>query len=54
MQIPFIIWKDDEFYITEEAIKFLNKLKNKKLGIIAICGKYRTGKSYFINKVLLE
>jgi len=25
-----------------------------ELGIISIAGKYRTGKSYFINKVLLN
>ena len=29
-------------------------LKGKKLGIISIVGKYRTGKSFIVNRVLLE
>ena len=29
-------------------------LKGKKLGIISIVGKYRTGKSFIVNRVLLN
>ena len=29
-------------------------LKGKKLGIISIVGKYRTGKSFIVNRVLLK
>ena len=30
------------------------KLKGKKLGVISIVGKYRTGKSFIVNRVLLN
>jgi hypothetical protein len=53
--IPFIIMRDNKgFEVTPEAIAFLNTLSAKKLAVISIVGKYRTGKSYFINKVLLN
>ena len=53
--IPFILFtKKDGFIITEKSKKFLRTLQNKKLGIISIVGKYRTGKSYLINKLLLN
>ena len=53
--IPFILFdKKKGFIITEESKKYLRTLENKKLGIISIVGKYRTGKSYLINKVLLN
>lgn len=53
--IPFITFKDSEgFVLTEEARSFLSELDDKPLGIISIVGKYRTGKSYFVNKVLLD
>jgi len=33
----------------------LNNLDlNVKLGVISVVGKYRTGKSFFINRVLLD
>ncbi len=28
--------------------------KDRKLGIVSIVGKYRTGKSFFVNRVLLD
>lgn len=37
----------------EETKTFLRALKNP-LGVITIVGKYRTGKSLFLNKVLLK
>ena len=53
--IPFIAFTESEgFQITEEAKNFLNSLNSQKLGVISIVGKYRTGKSYFVNKVLLN
>ena len=52
--IPFIINENDEFKVTEGAIKFLEKLKGKKIGVVCVVGKYRTGKSYLINKVILD
>lgn len=52
--IPFISFKNDQFIITDEAKEFLSSLDNRQLGVISIVGKYRTGKSYFVNKVLLQ
>lgn len=32
----------------------MNLPENRKLGIVSIVGKYRTGKSFFVNRVLLN
>ena len=42
------------FSITPEAVTFLKSLKGKKLGVVSIVGKYRTGKSFIVNRVLLD
>ena len=54
--IPFINYTNENgFYITEEAKIFLESLSNDyKIGVISIIGKYRTGKSFFLNRVLLD
>ena len=53
--IPFItLTPQNKFEISPEASEFLSSLTSKKIGVISIAGKYRTGKSYFINKVLLN
>lgn len=55
LAIPFIIFSDNEgFKISQEAKDFLGTLALKRIGVISVVGKYRTGKSYFINKVLLS
>ena len=53
--IPFISYDVKKgFVIGEEAEAFLNCLDEETLiGIICIVGKYRTGKSFFTNRVLL-
>lgn len=51
--IPFIIFESGKFTITQEAITFLSAI-DKPLGVVSIVGKYRTGKSLFLNKVLLN
>lgn len=54
--LPFIIYdKKTGFQMTPESESFLLSLNpERKLGIISIVGKYRTGKSFFINRVLLN
>lgn len=37
-----------------EAQEFLQSLEGVKLGVVAVCGKYRTGKSYLLNKLFVE
>jgi polynucleotide 5'-kinase involved in rRNA processing len=52
--IPFIVNKDGEFSVSEESKIFLRTLHGKKVGVVCVVGKYRTGKSYFLNKVILN
>ena len=53
--IPFITFsQNDGFEITQDAKNFLSNLDNSKLGILSVVGKYRTGKSFLINRVLLN
>ncbi len=54
--IPFITYSpSDGFALTKESETFLNSLnKERKIGVISIVGKYRTGKSFFVNRVLLN
>jgi len=52
--LPFIMFTvENGFKINDEAVEFLSQIKGK-VGIIAICGKYRTGKSYILNKLFME
>lgn len=52
--IPFItLAAGGKFELAPEAHTFLSNLHSRRIGIISMAGKYRTGKSYFINKVLL-
>lgn len=51
--IPFIIFKDNKYVVHDEAVNFLGNLK-KGIGIVSIAGKYRTGKSFFLNHCVLN
>ncbi len=42
-----------EFVLTEEAVTFLRKI-NGPIGLVAVAGMYRTGKSYLLNRMLLN
>ena len=55
--IPFITYNETtkKFVINKEARKIIsNSDKNKKVGIISLVGKYRTGKSFLLNKVIIN
>ena len=56
MAIPFVTFDDltKKFIINDEAIKILSKEENKQIGILSLVGKYRTGKSFLLNRVLIE
>jgi len=46
--------ENGEYEVSEEAIKYLGEeIGDERLGVMTICGKYRTGKSYLVNKVML-
>ena len=42
-----------EFEINEEAREFLKKLSGP-IGVLSVAGMYRSGKSYLLNRVLLN
>ena len=56
MAVPFIkfVPEQGKFELDKEAEKFLKGLGDAKLGVVAVCGKYRTGKSYLLNKLFVE
>lgn len=56
LAIPFIVYDQKEgFKLTKDAENYLSSLSNeRKVGVISIVGKYRTGKSFFVNRVLLN
>jgi len=41
------------YKITEEGVNLLQSF-NEDIGVIAVTGKYRTGKSYLLNKIILQ
>ena len=41
------------FKVTDEAVEFLSSIK-ERVGVIAVAGKYRTGKSFLLNRVILN
>ena len=53
--IPFIVLEESKgFVITPQAEEFLSTLESKNIGVVSVVGKYRTGKSYLLNKVLAQ
>ena len=52
--IPFILFQDGKFIIQEQAKKILSQKSNEKIGIMSLVGKYRTGKSFLLNRVILN
>ena len=52
--LPFVIFDKGRFIIPEEAKKLLSQKSFTNIGIISLVGKYRTGKSFLLNRVLLN
>ena len=52
--VPFVVFENNKFIITNKAKILLNQKKFKNIGIISLVGKYRTGKSFLLNRVLLN
>lgn len=53
--IPFIYYDDKKGFVLNKDAEdmLLSHSEDRNLGIISIVGKYRTGKSFFTNRVLL-
>ena len=47
-------WVCTGFSVGQEAREFLMGLRDEHVGVIAVAGKYRTGKSFLLNRILLE
>jgi hypothetical protein len=46
--------KQNGFSVGQEAREMLLSLKQERVGVIAVAGKYRTGKSFLLNRILLD
>ena len=52
--LPFVIFENGRFIIPKQAQDLLTKQKLNNIGVISLVGKYRTGKSFLLNKVILN
>ena len=52
--LPFVIFENGKFIVPDEAKKLLSQKSFTNIGIISLVGKYRTGKSFLLNRVLLN
>ena len=43
----------EELTVSDEAVDFLNSITGN-IGVVSVAGMYRTGKSYLLNRVLLD
>jgi hypothetical protein len=53
LYIFYHFFKLEKYVVSDEAKIFLRSLKSK-IGVIAVAGKYRTGKSFLLNRVILN
>ena len=54
LALPLVLFEESKFIIPEEAKNLLSQDKYKNIGIISLVGKYRTGKSFLLNRVILN
>ena len=52
--LPLVVFQDNKFIIPDEARNLLSQSQYKNIGIISLVGKYRTGKSFLLNRVILN
>ena len=52
--LPFIIYENGKFIISNQSRLLLKQKQFKNIGLISLVGKYRTGKSFLINRVILN
>ena len=51
MSVPLIVCKEDGTYqVHDDGAALLSQL-TRKLAVIMVCGKYRTGKSFLLNQL---
>lgn len=52
--LPFVTFENERFAVNDEACAFLESLGSQPLGVAALAGPYRHGKSFLLNRVLLR
>ena len=52
--MPFVIFADGKFTVNPAARDFLRSLGDLKLAVVALAGPYRSGKSFLLERVILE
>lgn len=52
--LPFVTVEGETFSVNPDAVKFLESLGDKPLAVVALAGPYRHGKSFLLNRVILE
>lgn len=53
MNLIYYDGQKKKYLVSDEAKEFLRGIK-EKVGVIAVAGKYRTGKSFLLNRVILN
>ena len=51
LSIPFAVFDEDRLSLNENALLLLRSIK-KPVAILTICGPFRSGKSYYLSRVL--
>lgn len=52
--LSLVYYDDNEgFKVSDEAVEFLSSIK-EKVGVIVVAGKYRTGKSFLLNRIIMN
>lgn len=53
IKVSYVYNIEERYLVTPEAMNFLKTI-TCKVGVIAVAGKYRTGKSFLLNRVILD
>ena len=52
--IPLVSFQNKNYFIPKEAKELLSNPEYKQIALISVVGKYRTGKSFLLNKILIQ
>lgn len=52
--IPLVIFNNKQYKVSQEAKDLLSSIEYQQIAIVSVVGKYRTGKSFLLNRILLQ